>query len=78
MPETTQTIEPQGTFKVQHSGSTHFPVLLTNELGTKLISFVCTPRIAILYNPDDTLNEILKRIDLLKANLKLRIKETIT
>ena len=71
----TPDIEPKGTIKVSKTGSAHIPRELMRELETdrdQEIPWIPNANIAVLYNPNISLDKFIAGLEILKAEAMAR------
>lgn len=64
-------IKPYGTIKITN-GTAHVPRLITSEIDDTEINYIVSSNIAILYRNGSMIDDILKALDILKEQIKLR------
>lgn len=70
-------IKPVGYLKITKTSKSHIPELIRRETGTApgdKIPFVINASTVLLYDPNMTLEQLLASIDVLKSDVKLRVK----
>jgi len=72
--EETSKIRPVGYIKANQAGKAHIAKVIRKECGTNEIPFVINASTVLLYNPKLNLDEILASIDVLKEDVKLRLR----
>jgi len=59
--------------KANPSGQYYFPKEVRQELGKEL-NLICGIKVAVVYNSNTPLEVVLKSLEIIEENLKLRLK----
>ncbi len=73
-----ETIKAVGYLKTTKTSKSHIPELIRRETGVEpggQIPYVINASTVLLYNPNLTPEELLASIDVLKRDVKLRVKK---
>ena len=74
----TESVRPVGSFKTTESGKAHIPSIVRKELGIKgagEVPFYLDANCVLLVRSGSSLNDVLRGLDVLKADLKLRVED---
>jgi len=70
-------IRPKGTIAVSEVGTAHMPKEIREELGIQRgdIAYVVDAKTAVLFSPNSSPKDIIKSLEILIQDLKLRIED---
>lgn len=68
-------IKPMGRLKISAAGKTHIPILIRKEIGRRDIPYIVGSKTALLFDSTASVEDILKSIDILRADLLLRVQK---
>jgi len=71
----TTNIRPVGTIRANKDGKAHIHKVIIEECGGNAIPYVINASTVLLYNPNLNLEDLLASIEVLKSDVKLRVKK---
>jgi len=65
-------INPVGTISLSKQGKAHIPTAIKRELGKDIIAYVPDAKTVLLFNPEESADNIIKSLDVIRQDLELR------
>jgi len=70
-------VRPVGILRTSKAGKAHIHKVIIEECGGHAIPYVMNASTVLLYNPTLNLESLLASIDVLKSDVKLRVKKSV-